>query len=640
MDIFKLVGSIFVDTDEANKSISKTDGSVEELAGKFISGITTATKWGVKVAAAAATAAAAVGTAVVAMVENTRDYRTEMGKLETAFETADHSGEDAYETYATLQSILGETDQAVEAAAFLAKIADTEKELATWTDICTGVYAEFGASLPIEGLTESANETANVGAVTGSLADALNWAGESEDEFNEKLAECADTQERQNLIMDTLNGLYSESADLYRENNEEIIAANEASEKLTQKMAELGEVAEPAVTKVKEAAVKLLDKLEPLVEYTADTMIPTMIDLVDKGLEFVDEALETTEEYVEKFNDAMGNSSKKLEEAKEWCIQHQDQLVLLGIALGTATAAVVAFNAAKIMANITSGIETIAIYGLIVAENLHTIASTIATGATTAFGAAIAFLTSPITLIIVAIGLLVAAIYMLITHWDEVSAAVEEFGEKAVEKITSMVESVKMKFEEMKANAKAKVEEMKDKIDDVLDGIKDSFTSKLDSAKEKVSDTIDKIKSLFDFEWSLPKLKMPHVTISGGFSLSPLEVPKFGIEWYKDGGILMDPTLFGFNSITGNAMVGGEAGPEAIAPISDLMQYVQTAVRNESGATETLLRSILTLLEELLDYIKNNTGDVYLDSGALVGALRGKIDNALGITQSEKSRGL
>lgn len=109
-----------------------------------------------------------------------------MGKLETAFTTSGHSATTAKDTYNTLNSVLGDSDVAVEAANHLAKLTDNQKDLNTWTDICTGVFATFGDSLPIEGLTEAANETAKTGQLTGVLADALNWAGVNEDEFQAK----------------------------------------------------------------------------------------------------------------------------------------------------------------------------------------------------------------------------------------------------------------------------------------------------------------------------------------------------------------------------------------------------------------------------------------------------------------------
>jgi hypothetical protein len=195
--------------------------------------------------------ATAAATAFTATVEKTREYRAAMALLEAAFISNGHSAETAYNTYKALQSVLGETDQAVEAAGHLAVMVKNEQDLATWTDICRGVYATFGESLPIEGLTESANETAKVGQVTGSLADALNWAGISEDDFNKKLAACTTEEKRQELIMNTLYWTYKAASDQYKETGKSVMEANEAQEKLNAAMAKLGEIGEPILSSVK-----------------------------------------------------------------------------------------------------------------------------------------------------------------------------------------------------------------------------------------------------------------------------------------------------------------------------------------------------------------------------------------------------
>ena len=191
------------------------------------------------------TAAVAAFKKMIELAESTREYRTEMGKLTTAFKTAGHTTESATKTYSELNSILGDTGQAIEAANHLALMCDSEERLEQLTEACIGVYAKFGASLPIEGLAEAANETAKVGALTGSLADALNWAGVSEDAFNEKLAACNSEGERAALIAETLTELYSESAKEYKETNKEIISAVKAQEKLNAATARWGEIFEP-----------------------------------------------------------------------------------------------------------------------------------------------------------------------------------------------------------------------------------------------------------------------------------------------------------------------------------------------------------------------------------------------------------
>ena len=242
--------------DDLSKSADKAGNSADGLGSKLGSAV----KGGIK---ALGTAVVALGSALVGSAESSREYRADMGKLSTAFDTAGHSAESATETYQALQGILGESDQAVEASNHLAKLCKNEKELATWTDIATGVYAEFGDSLPIENLTEASNETAKTGAITGGLADALNWAGVSEDEFQAKLDACTSEQERQALITETLNGLYSESAEKYREANAEVIRANEANEALNSTIAEVGASIEPLLTDIKLMGASLLSDLLP-----------------------------------------------------------------------------------------------------------------------------------------------------------------------------------------------------------------------------------------------------------------------------------------------------------------------------------------------------------------------------------------
>lgn len=152
LEIFKLVGSVFVDTDEADKSLKKTDKNAEGFGTKLVNAGKAAGKFALGVVGAAG----AAGAALIAVAENTREYRTEQGKLQAAFDASGFSAGAARDTYEALNGILGDSGQAVEAANHLAKLATTEEELAAWTDICTGVYATFGDSLPIENLTEAA----------------------------------------------------------------------------------------------------------------------------------------------------------------------------------------------------------------------------------------------------------------------------------------------------------------------------------------------------------------------------------------------------------------------------------------------------------------------------------------------------
>ena len=273
LEIFRLVGSVFVDTDKANESLKKTDKNAEGIGKKFLSVVTSAGKF----AAGVVGAAAAAGGAIVALAENTREYRTEQGKLQAAFETSGFAAGEARDTYRTLNGVLGDSGQAVEASNHLAKLCTNAAELADWTNICTGVYATFGDSLPIEGLTEAANETAKTGALTGGLADALNWAGVNEEAFQEKLDACNSERERQALITETLNGLYAESAETYREVNAEVISANMAQDKLTAAMAVAGGAVEPLITQGKLLIAEVLTEAAPAIEVLSTVVIPFLV---------------------------------------------------------------------------------------------------------------------------------------------------------------------------------------------------------------------------------------------------------------------------------------------------------------------------------------------------------------------------
>ena len=136
------------------------------------------------------------------------------------------------------------------------------------------------------------------------------------------------------------------------------------------------------------------------------------------------------------------------------------------------------------------------------------------------------------------------------------------------------------------------------------------------------------------------KIKLPHFNISGKFSLNPPSIPKIGVEWYKDGGVMTKPTLFGVNPKTGNAMVGGEAGHEAIAPISTLQQYVSEAVKAETTGFNHNMERLIELLAQYLPDIRDkmNNQTIVLDGGRLVNGIADKMDVKLGAMSTSKAR--
>lgn len=171
----------------------------------------------------------------------TAEYREAQGKLNAAFETAQFGPEAAKRAYSGFYKILGDVDTATEASQLLATLAENERDLSKWTEISAGVFGTFGDALPIEGLIESSNETAKTAKVTGVLADALNWAGISEDAFNDKLAALGTESERNSLIMKTLSETYDDASESFFRNNEEIVKARENQILLDNALATAGE---------------------------------------------------------------------------------------------------------------------------------------------------------------------------------------------------------------------------------------------------------------------------------------------------------------------------------------------------------------------------------------------------------------
>lgn len=131
----------------------------------------------------------------------------------------------------------------------------------------------------------------------------------------------------------------------------------------------------------------------------------------------------------------------------------------------------------------------------------------------------------------------------------------------------------------------------KSTVSNVLGAIKDKFTSIFDGVKNTVSNAINKIKGYFNFSWSLPHLKLPHISISGSFSLSPPSVPHFGIDWYKkamDGGMILDqPTIFGYNPKKNQFMAGGEAGSETVVGTESLLNMIESVVSKSNSDSES-----------------------------------------------------
>ena len=512
----------------------------------------------------------------MAAIEGSREYRAEMGLLDAAFQASGHNSTEAKNTYSDLNAVLGDTGQAVEAAQHIALIADNEKEMNQLTHIGTGIFANFGASLPLEGLFEAVNHTASLGEVQGSLADALEWSGITVEEFNEKLEKISSEEERQDLIVKTLQDTYSKAGDQYKETNKDVMEANKAQERLTDAFAELGRIGEPILTNIKNAVAA-----------------------------FVEAAAPKLEELIQKVKDVKTWVQENEQTIKDWAAVIAGATVSVGLFL-------LVLNWGKIM-----GAAKTAILGVKTAVLLLNAAMK----------------ANIIGLIVSLIAGLVTAFILLWKNNEDFRKFWLDLWAKIKSACATAVDWIKDKLDSLGKVAK-KVGEW---FGDIKDSAVESFDDAWKTVK-KVIDKITglfplKLGKIFD------NIKIPKISVSGGeapYGIAGFgKLPSFSVKWNAEGGILTQPTIFGR---MGNTLLGGgEAGKEAILPLDRLADFVTEAVRTENGI---LGRIIIEQNRLMMDFLRRTipTG-VYLNKNALVGELIPAVDTGLSDRYMHVQRG-
>lgn len=512
------------------------------------------------------TAGAALGGAWLAAVEGTREYRAEMGLLEAAFIKSGHTSTEAKQTYSDLNAVLGDTGQAVEAAQHIALIADNEKEMNELTHIGTGIFANFGASLPLEGLFEAVNHTASLGEVQGSLADALEWSGITVEEFNEKLEKISSEEERQDLIVKTLQDTYGKAGDQYKETNKDVMEANKAQERLTDAFAEFGRIGEPIVTNIKNAIAA-----------------------------FVEAAAPKLEELIQKVKDVKTWVQENEQTIKDWAAVIAGATVSVGLFL-------LILNWGKIMTAAKTALMAVRTAVLL-------------------FNAALK--ANPIGLVISLLAGLVTAFILLWNNNESFRKFWLDLWAKIKSACATAVDWIKDKLDSLGKVAK----KVGDWFGDIKDSAVESFDDAWKSVK-KVIDKITglfplKLGKIFD------NIKIPKITVSGGKAPYGIagygKLPNFDVKWNAEGAVLTKPTIFG--QVGNTLMGGGEAGKEAIAPIDVLKTYVREAVHAENGLIgQIVIEQTGRLIDALGRMIPR---DVTLDKSMLVGALLPAMDTGL-----------
>lgn len=246
--------------------------------------------------------------------ESTQEYRENMNKLYTATSAAGMDADYITQAYSQLYGVLGDETATTTTISNFEKLGVSMQDMDSLLDSATGIWAVYGDSIPLDGLAESVNETAKVGQITGTMADAINWASASndtwtnalsgnaaalsafqsgvsegmsaEDAFNEALAACGDEQERQQLIISTLNGLYADSAETYRENNASIIDARQATVNYQDAVAGVGAAMEPLQTTMTNFKANLISGVSPALQELSDAFmdVVTGADGAEEGI--------------------------------------------------------------------------------------------------------------------------------------------------------------------------------------------------------------------------------------------------------------------------------------------------------------------------------------------------------------------
>ena len=349
----------------------------------------------------------------------------------------------------------------------------------------------------------------------------------------------------------------------------------------------LGAALAPVITEIASAVSRFFAEHEPQIQNFSQNVLPRIKEETEKVF----------------------NSIKK---ALDFVKEHKTLMETIAIIIGSITAAILLYNTYQTIATAITTAK----------------AAADAAGAASlwAYAAAQAAAILPVVGIVAAISAVIAIIVLCIKHWDEIKAvvikvtnsiaetvekganAVKGFFEKIINfvkenwqgllllivnpfagafklaydncegfrnKVDGFIEKVKSiiqsGFNIIKEKIINPIKEASNSVKDIFNNIVSTISNKMNSARDKVKTVIDKIKGFFNFTWSLPKLKMPHLKITGEFSISPPQVPKFSVDWYARGGVFDKPTLF----TSGGRLGGlGEAGAEAIVPLENNTQWL------------------------------------------------------------------
>jgi hypothetical protein len=423
---------------------------------------------------------------------------------------------------------------------------------------------------------------------------------------------------------------------------------------------------DPAVEFLTDKFKKLKNWLSELGSYASSKFQPTIENLktafdtvkdgvqpvIDKFSEYVTggEGAEDATNFLKDAIDLLAEAATLVTDGlvafTDWCSEHQGTIENIALVVGSFAAA----------------------WGLVNgAMKIWNAVGIVSTAVTTGFASAMAFLTSPVTLTVAAIGAVIAIGVLLWKNWDTIKEKCKQFGEfvskkfnelkdSVTQKVTELKDKAVAKWEELKTNASNKVNELKtnavnkfnelktnavNKVNDLktsavnkfnelktgavqkftdlkssavgkFEEIKSSITEKIQTARDKVSEAVEKIKGFFKFEWGLPKPKIPGFSVSGGKApwgfMGQGSLPKVSITWFKkaydQAMVLNEPTIFGYSAASGKYLGGGDGnGREVISGETHLMNMIQSAVAVQNEAVVYYLQKLIKILADYFPQI-------------------------------------
>ena len=433
-------------------------------------------------------------------------------------------------------------------------------------------------------------------------------------------------------------------------------------------MAKVGEAVEPAITKGKELIAEVLEKTAPMLADLAERLIPILVG-----------AFETLVEWV-------GAVVEGLSEAYTWMQENEELVTVLAIAIGVLTTAIGLYSAAESIKAIAVKAGAAAEGSATVAMGLHTIATNIATAASAAFGAVMAFITSPITLVVLAIGALIAIIYLLVKNWDEVSAAavkcwewIKETWNKVaawfdtnviqpvVKFFTGLGQSIGKAFSDAWTWCKNTWSAAGKFFSNIWTGIKNAFGSVGSWFKDTFTKAWHGVKNVFStggkiFDGIKDGIANVFKTVVNGIIRGinkVVAVPFNAIN--KILGKIRDLSIAGISPFTwiktlsvpqipeletGAVLEKGQVGllegngAEAVVPLHQNRKWIGAVARDmESAIGDRSNSQILALLQDILAALEELAGmGIFLDTNALVGGLAKPMDRKLGQLQAAKGR--